>query len=742
VTLRTGFIRQKGGLALEEKRLDQLPIDARLLTEAVIELNISRKSVGLYPPDHHIIKGTIKRAFGLLERLFELRNSITLGASQDTLVIDQYSLDRKNPVFSEFARSILSKNIAGIIFRKGLTVEELFGFHELVAMRGNLTGKACLEDAERKELRHIELIPIDFTHFGFMPGNLKPGDSGRELWETYLHALFEGRLTDNEAEDVVLNVSPEQVAVLVNSHISEESPEETYERVITSYLRKKGRSGFSGDAFNRFMSFVQNLTPDLKSQFLKRTFLRSPSSDIEIESILNSLKEDDIVQVLNLLKEQSLRIPETLVNIMTKLTAMKAKDNSAYGLSGSGETIEDDMEIDENIIMFLEDGSKAFVSERYQKDLERMIAGVQSDDSTLDEVLDREYEDKVIDSIFSETVLELLESDLISREDYLKLLTKLSELANAFLETGRFRELCEIYNVLYSQSMSGNFKTEAHGMLIYYLQSEQFVLSLVETLKLWGKHDMEGAVRLARVFKYRIINPLLDALSIENESSARSLLLSIIVTFGTDIIPEALKRLKDGRWYVVRNMIYLLRICGGKRYRSQYLDHMKKLARDENIKIRVEAVRTLLECGIYYGPSFLNQCLRSKNLDLRQNAIVLSRTYGVKEAVPYLIELLEKKDLLGTESFYKMAVVKALGAIGDPKAIEPLMSIYKSRAILYKGLLEELKEEIFKNIQGYPRASIGPLLELGIKSRNNGIRAICEQFLNGTAPLEDTGQVG
>ena len=257
---------------MEEKRLDQLPIDARLLTEAVIELNISRKSVGLYPPDHYIIRETINRAFGLLERLFELRSSITLGVAKDTLVIDEYSLDRHNPVFSEFARSIHTKNIAAITFHKGLTVEELFSLHELIAMRGSLMGKAILENAEQKGLRRIEIIPIDFTHFSFMQGNIKPGDSGRKLWENYLYALFEGRLTDSEAEDVVLNINPEQVAVLVNSQLSEDAPDETYERVITSYLRKKGQSGLSGKHLTGFCHLYRISVLTLKPSSSKRPF--------------------------------------------------------------------------------------------------------------------------------------------------------------------------------------------------------------------------------------------------------------------------------------------------------------------------------------------------------------------------------------------------------------------------------------------------------------------------------------
>jgi hypothetical protein len=42
-------------------------------------------------------------------------------------------------------------------------------------------------------------------------------------------------------------------------------------------------------------------------------------------------------------------------------------------------------------------------------------------------------------------MLELLESDLPDSEDYLTFLTRLSGLANAFLETGRFQELCDVY---------------------------------------------------------------------------------------------------------------------------------------------------------------------------------------------------------------------------------------------------------------------------------------------------------
>ncbi|NIR12452.1 MAG: HEAT repeat domain-containing protein, partial [Desulfobacterales bacterium] len=53
------------------------------------------------------------------------------------------------------------------------------------------------------------------------------------------------------------------------------------------------------------------------------------------------------------------------------------------------------------------------------------------------------------------------------------------------------------------------------------------------------------------------------------------------------------------------------------------------------------------------------------NEEARNQAIVLSGAYRVKEVVPTLLDILNKKDRLGTEANLKTMLVKALGEIGD-----------------------------------------------------------------------------
>jgi len=82
---------------------EKIPLDARLLSDAIIELNISRRNISIYPKDHPSVEKSLSRAYEFLQKLFELRPEIILAIAKDTLIIDDYYLDKKNPVYREFA---------------------------------------------------------------------------------------------------------------------------------------------------------------------------------------------------------------------------------------------------------------------------------------------------------------------------------------------------------------------------------------------------------------------------------------------------------------------------------------------------------------------------------------------------------------------------------------------------------------------------------------------------------------
>lgn len=706
---------------VQEEKQEKLPIDAKLLSEAIIELNISRRSVGLYPPNHPIVKESIEKAFGYLKKLFELRDIIALGVTETSLVIDEYTLDRKNPVFREFASVLHEKGIVTVTFSSGVTEEELMALHELLTMKDAPSGKVFIELADKKNLRHITIKPIELSDFAFTEGTLKEGITDDTIWETYVYCLLEGEVSDGSKIEV-LNIPSSKVASLINDKMSDNAGAETYDRVITAYLKRKGDARLSRESFEKFISFVDSLRPELKRQFLSRTFSASSIDIGDVEKLVADMTSEDFEKIADFFSKHTSMIPETLKNLIDKLASVKKDGGFSFDLLNKHTAVVHDIEISEDLMkLFEEDHFKSYVAEDYQRDLEVMLKAPEVERQMLDAFRD-EFRDEVIDRTTSEVFLELINADFISADDYLKLISRLTEFINIFVETGRFEEILKIHNTVYSHSLTG--KRYSLEMIEYFFRSEQFISRLTEAFRIWGRNNRDGVIRLARVLKLHIIDPLLDALSAEASASTRKFLLSVIGELGTDVIPHAIRRLNDRRWYVVRNMLYLIKECGGRRY----VEQVRKFAKHKHRRICMEAVKTLLHFKTHDAVPYLKLYLKSDDIDLRMDAVKLAGLYRITEAVPHITAMLEERDILGAKSYYRVDLIRSLGEIGDPKALKTLLKLYNSKSILYWRVLENLKVEIFKSLSNYPLQSIKPFVEQGLRSKSEEILSISKEL--------------
>jgi hypothetical protein len=700
---------------------EKMPIDAKLLSDAVIELNISRRSVGLYPREHPITRESIERAYGFIQRLFEFRSLITLGTVKDALVIDDYMLDRKNPVFREFAISLYARGIAAITFYSGLTIEELLGLHELIVEKDVVTGQSLLEQAAGKGLKSVRLTPFDASKLGFAEG-CRQQDGEVEVWENYIYGLVAGNLADADAEGVAFNVPPEDVAHFVNNNVSDEDREVSYDRVITSYLRRKDHTGTERKLFSKFLTLIDNLRPEVKQQFLKRA-LSHPAMELgKVEGLVNDLSAEEVERMTKIFEESSTGIPETMGNL---LHTLRKKGGAFCDTLASGQSLVDDIEMDEDVLdLFKEDHFRAFVPEDYHRALKEIMKGPVAGQKNVVLEFAAECSEEAVEKRLCALLLELLGYDLITKDDYVKLLAKISDMANDFLETGRFHQVSEIYAEVSAQATTGLFPDEARGMLETLFHSPEFVARLIEVLRIWGRHNREGIQELVNDQRSLMIPPLLDTLSEEPDPSIRKFLIQLLSTFGKDAISEAARRLDDERWFVVRNMIYLIREVGGR----EHIRTIRRFAKNNNRKVCIEAIKTLLHFHTPDASSYLKLYLQGTDMELRDQAVKMAGSYKSIAAVPYLIELVEKKDRLGTESYYKVAVVKALGEIGDPRALGALEKLCSAKVLFYKSSLEDLKVEIFRSLHKYPRDSINSLLETGMKSKNEEIHTICRDL--------------
>ena len=715
---------------VEEVKEESLSLDARLLSDAVIELNISRRNVGLYPPGHVRITSAIDRAFDLLNKLFELRANIFLGITKDSLVIDDKILDSRNPVFRECARSFHVLGIAGITFQAGLEKVELVKLHELMTMADPPAGKAFTDAARDRGIHRLKLNPIDYSSFKFMEDELRGGSDGKgskmDIWEDYVYGLLHGNLAVGDASGILLKAPPKELAEYIEKVVDEdESLDKTaYDRVVASYMSTKGEMKLSPERLKNLVGIMDNLSKEKKEQFLDRAMDQAGKDIHQVESVLKDMTSKDLSSVTKFFNEHASRIPPSFKNVIDKFSELTAEKDFVFDITAGKSSVVHDIELDDEMAsLFDDDHYKTFVSDEFQSQLDSLMkVKVKAVDMGIKELV-TDVKDDVIDRVTSDIMLEVMDLNDIETEEFMKLLTTLAKMAGDFVDTGRFEEALNIYTAIRSHSFTGKFSQAASGTVEYFFKSESFVSRVLTAVRIWGRTNREPSVRILRAFSEQVITPLLDMLAEEQSASSRKFLLTVLMEMGSSIMPGVVSKLGDERWYVVRNMLILARKCGIPEHEKS----VRKFVKHKDRRVWSEALRALFAFKSTHALPHLKVMLSAEDPVDREAALKIASAYRVGEIAPMLLDLLGKKDVLGVGAFDKVAVVKALGEIGDTDAVPHLERVLDAKPLLFKGYHEDLKLEIYRSLAGYPFEFVKHLYETGLVSKNADINNICKR---------------
>ncbi|NOZ25679.1 MAG: HEAT repeat domain-containing protein [Nitrospirae bacterium] len=700
-----------------------LPLDAQLLSEAIFELNVSRRNVNIYPAGHPSVERSLNKAFDSLERLFELRAEITFAVAKDTIIIEDSVLDKKNTAYREFALHLSGMNIAYVTFRAGLTKDELYKFLSFLSVdTKELSPEELQEVLEGYSLIHIRAGFIDYDAFSFGEGMTERGDGssagsgGAGLWERYVRGLLDGTLQTDGA-DVIQEIPPEALAEMLNTTDPREIKEAGCERVINTYMKQSAKKTFSSRELTRLIDFISKLRPELKRQFLSSA-IKNVSTDIRsTERALKEISVDKIIELLSAIDEQQVTIPAALKNLLDKFSKFYqlGSEDTTFGDS----IIADDIFLSPDVVTLLGQGDfESYVTDVYQKEIERVLRFDVSDVASNELAeLRKACSDEHVERYFNQTMLELISSDIIEEDEYEYIINIIKDEAVQFIETGQYGQVLKIFRVLEANISKDRFPDISSEALKYY-KSPEFIAQFIESLRIIGRQAREDAQQLCDYYGERIISPLMEALVVEESQTIRHFLISLITHFGEKAIPAAIKHISDSRWFVKRNMLHILNECGTK----EVLPHVRPYCHHENHKVSFEAIKCLLKEGDAYGINALRGYLRSENRELVEQAIALTGIYKVKELVPELIQMLKRKGISGKDIHEKIPIVRALGQIGDPSALDAVRKALSIKSILFKSAVERLREAIYRSLKYYPFEHVQDLVEKGLKSKNERIR--------------------
>lgn len=187
-----------------------------------------------------------------------------------------------------------------------------------------------------------------------------------------------------------------------------------------------------------------------------------------------------------------------------------------------------------------------------------------------------------------------------------------------------------------------------------------------------GPDATDPAVRLLRALGPRAVNGLVDLLAEEQDRARRRVLIDVLSQVAVNDRAAIVSRLSDDRWYVVRNLLTILRQSGPVVGDPGYLQTL----RHTDSRVRVEAIRALAGGGDAALPH-LASALDDGDEKVRQAAAAVATTYRTPGGVKLLEEGLEAR----LDVADKRRLMDALVDIGTPSALAPVESLAKKRFV-------------------------------------------------------------
>ena len=175
-----------------------------------------------------------------------------------------------------------------------------------------------------------------------------------------------------------------------------------------------------------------------------------------------------------------------------------------------------------------------------------------------------------------------------------------------------------------------------------------------------------------------LVSPLVGALGQEQRAGMRALLCDLIVLLCRDRVDEIGQHASDPRWYLVRNIASIL----GRLEHPRVLPYLNRLLHHAEYRVRREAVDALARLGPDDAQTLLAGCLDDADPRIRLRVLLSLTTLGVRQALPGIVALIDRRDPFNREFEMKRAALEALQCYGTEEALPTLRRFAHRRLVV------------------------------------------------------------
>ena len=353
---------------------------------------------------------------------------------------------------------------------------------------------------------------------------------------------------------------------------------------------------------------------------------------------------------------------------------------------------------------------------------------------TPDEVegLRREVETE-IDPAFVLNILDTLFEILAQErepESYQDVINVITKILDAFLTLGEFQKAADllkrVYIILKTYELK-DWQIEIIRKMIFEAGEEKKMERIGKILEEQPGVRLEDASSYLLLLQKNAIPHLIQLLGKLKNSKARRMVCDALAQIGKNAIDVFTPFVDDRRWYLVRNIVYIL----GRIGREQAFPYLQKTFTHEEVRVRRETVQAL---GLIGGPKavgILVKALTDSDARIRSMAAINLGKIGKTAGLIPLLEVVQAKDFQKGDPAEIKAFFDAIGMIGSNEALPVLRQLLERKSWFGRGKVDEVRIGAARAMAviGTPEAKA--ILESGKQSKDEPIREACLKATRG-----------
>lgn len=252
------------------------------------------------------------------------------------------------------------------------------------------------------------------------------------------------------------------------------------------------------------------------------------------------------------------------------------------------------------------------------------------------------------------------------------------------------------------------------------------IASMDDVLNRVSSEALDQFLPLMVLFQKEVIPSVIELLAEVKAMKPRRVLCDILVELAQMDVNAIIACLHDRRWFVVRNLIYVL----GKTGDACVIEHLPQFVHHEELKVRKEVLHVLDAMKNPKADVLLIDFIDDSELSNRVYAIKSLVKRKVLDTLPLLVALVSTKEFEMKALYEKKEIFSALAKLGGDSLVPEFEKHLKTRWSLFKNIhVDErgLCAAMALQRLGSPAAIIA--LQGGGQSRNKVIREACEKAL-------------